>query len=126
MIYWPISAEALDIYIPNASGYIPADGEPAPRLEVRSNVNLNTVTLDWEPDGVTPLYFFRRIQGWTLPEGMAAGEYTYTLRLGEDGKVLSEGLLIVGDYAVPREQYEKTIQYEQYGNETRHDQPKVL
>lgn len=125
MIYWPITADALDCYIPNATGYTPADGDPDLFLELRSNVNLTAVTMTVTPASVTPLYFRFSFDGWTIPDGMVEGEYTYTLRLGEGGVVLGSGLLIVGDYAAEREQYDKSIEYEQYGNESSYQQAEI-
>lgn len=100
--------------IPNATGYTPAADDPALWLEVRNNVGLQVLGNGFEPDEVTPLYFATTGTNWAVPEGMPEGEYTYALRLGAGGKMLSEGLLIVGDYKPARKEYEKTIEYEQY------------
>ena len=49
-----------------------------------------------------------------LPEGLADGEYQYTLK---DGNTLvSQGLLYIGDLK-STSQYEKTIRYKQYESE---------
>lgn len=100
--------------IPNATGYTPAAGDPAPWLEVRNNVGLQVLGNGIEPDEVSPLYFVASFDDWAAPEGMPEGEYTYALRLGAGGKMLSEGLLIIGNYTPTRKEYEKTIEYEQY------------
>lgn len=100
--------------IPNATGYTPAAGDPALWLEVRDNVGLQVYGNGIVPNTITPLYFVESWSDWAVPEGMNEGEYTYTLRLGAGGVVLSEGLLIVGDYKPARTEYEKTIEYEQY------------
>lgn len=114
MIYWPIQADEFTMNIPNATGYTPAAGDPALWLEVRDNVGLQVYGNGFEPDTITPLYIVKSESDWAVPEGMNEGEYTYTLRLGAGGVVLSEGLLIVGDYKPARTEYEKTIEYEQY------------
>lgn len=113
MIYWPTTADEFDAYIPNALAYEPQDGDPTPFLAVRNNVGLDVISADFVFDGVTPLYFFAHFTNWDA--GLTPGEYTYRLTLGGDGKVLSEGLLIVGDYQ-PAEniQYDKPTTYEQY------------
>ena len=116
MIYWPKQADEFTIRIPNATGYIPAAGDPAVWLEIRNNVGLKVYGTGMEPDEITPLYFVKTdVSGWTVPEGAADGEYTYTLRLGAGGIVLSEGLLVVGDYTPERKEYDKKIEYKQYG-----------
>lgn len=49
----------------------------------------------------------------TLPEGLAPGEYEYTLAV--DGTAVSTGLLVVGEYTTDiAGQYDKPIEYEQY------------
>ena len=115
MIYWPREAEEFTMRFPNPLGYTPADGDPALWLEIRNNVGLQVYATGMEPDEITPLYFVKTGSGWTVPEEAADGEYTYTLRLGAGGIVLSQGLLIVGDYKGDREQYETSVNYEQYG-----------
>lgn len=114
MIYWPITADEFDIYIPNALAYEPQDGDPRPVLTVRNNVGLDVVSGEIEFDSVTPLYFFQHRDAWDRSD-MTPGEYTYRLTLGEGGKVLSEGLLIVGEYQPAANiQYDKPTTYEQY------------
>lgn len=113
MIYWPITADEFDLYIPNASGYAPQESDPRPVLTVRSNVGLELEDAEMEFDTVTPLYFFQRWTNWEV--GLVPGEYTYRLTLGAEGRVLSEGILVVGDYK-PADciQYDKPTTYEQY------------
>jgi hypothetical protein len=52
------------------------------------------------------------------PEGLHEGEWEYTLR-DADGLVLSQGLMMVG--AMPADagavQYNREIEYKEYGNE---------
>lgn len=115
MIYWPREAEEFTMRIPNATGYTPAEGDPALWLEVRNNVGLRVFGNGIVPVEVTPLYFEFYQENWGIPEEWATGEYSYTLRLGAGGIVLSQGLLIVGDYKGDREQYETSVNYEQYG-----------
>lgn len=114
MIYWPRIADEFTMRIPNAAGYTPADDDPALWLEVRNNVGLRVFGNGIVPVEVTPLYFVFYEENWAIPEDWATGEYTYALRLGAGGRVLSEGLLIVGDYQAARTEYDKTIEYEQY------------
>lgn len=112
MIYWPREAEDFVTRIPNAAGYVPADGDPALWIEVRNNVGRLSVSGGIARYDVTPLYVEATIGGTdTMPEG----EYTYTVKLGSGGRVISQGLLIVGDYKGDREQYETSVNYEQYG-----------
>lgn len=111
MIYWPKADTELITRIPNATGYAPDGSDPALWLEVRNNVGLLAVCGGLSDYDVTPLYIEATI-GDTAQ--MPEGEYTYALRLGAGGKMLSEGLLIVGDYTPARKEYEKTIEYEQY------------
>lgn len=115
MIYWPIQAEEFTMRFPNATGYTPAAGDPALWLGIRNNVGLQVVDGGWEPDEITPLYFVKTGSGRTIPEDAGEGEYTYTLRLGAGGIVLSEGLLVAGDYTPERKEYDKKIEYKQYG-----------
>ena len=113
MIYWPLQAADFDCKFPNATGYTPAAEDPALWLEVRNNVNQLAASGELEDIEVSPLYITATI-GQT--EQMPEGEYTYTLKLGAGGLVLSSGLIIVGDYTPDRTEFEKTIEYEQYGS----------
>lgn len=113
MIYWPITADEFDIYIPNASGYAPLESDSRPVLTVRSNVDLEVFHSEMEFDTVTPLYFHGHVE--SLDADLAPGEYTYKLALGLGGPVLSEGILVIGDYKPADSiQYETPITYEQY------------
>jgi hypothetical protein len=51
-----------------------------------------------------------------LPEGLHEGEWEYTVTSGE--RVLSQGLLTVGTMPAdkPTVQYNKDIEYKEYGN----------
>lgn len=116
MIYWPNTpGTTWELFIPNPTGYIPADGDdPQAFLTIRNNVGLWDVSGDIIFDSITPSYF--RIS-FTISEDsdpMVPGEYTYRLTQYQDGPVLSEGVLVIGEYQSPTEQYEKTIEYEQY------------
>lgn len=101
--------------IPNASGYTPAADDPALWMEVRNNVGLQEFPGELDGAAVTPMYISMTFDHGLLPDEMPDGEYDYALRLGEDGPVISCGLLIVGDYQ-PAEsiQYDKPTTYEQY------------
>lgn len=111
MIYWPTNSERVTKF-PNAAGYAPTGNDPALWLEVYNNVNLLCVSGGFEPDEVTPLYITKTFGAEELPEG----EYTYSVKYGSGGQVLSCGLIIVGDYTPDRTEFEKTIEYEQYGS----------
>lgn len=118
MLYWPRKADEFTIEIPNAAGYVPGEDDPALWLEVRGNVSLMDFPGGVEGWAVTPLYIAVSFVDWSVPDEAQDGEYNYTLRLGADGPVLSSGLLTIGDYAPERViEYEKTTEYEQYGNE---------
>lgn len=106
MIY--LSDNIADMLIPNVLG---VTGVDAPRLAIINNVGRVEYETEIAFDSISPLYF--AAMGMTFPD-MPAGEYTYRLTDGET--TLSEGLLIVGEYKTDREQYRKTMQYEQYGN----------
>lgn len=47
-----------------------------------------------------------------LPEGVTEGEYEYKASAG--GRVISCGLLIIGDRTAPVEENKHTVEYEQY------------
>lgn len=47
----------------------------------------------------------------SLPEGMTEGEYEYALLA--DSTIVSQGLLVIGDFSSPTE-YNNVIEYEQY------------
>ena len=51
----------------------------------------------------------------SLPEGVAAGEYEYRLTAG--GNLVSTGVMVVKDSRPEEEQYNKTIEYEQYNGQ---------
>lgn len=114
MIYLPRTAENLDVFFPNPSGFVPDEGQAAPgaSVEIVSNVGLMSATIQ----GATRYYhgYIRlNVASLQLPDDLPTGEYTYRV-LREDGAVLSRGLLILGDYAPGAEQYEETIEYVQY------------
>lgn len=112
MIYWPQTDTDFVTRIPNAAGYVPSEGDPALWIEVRNNVGHLAVSGGVADYDVTNLYIEATIGNTAqMPEG----EYTYTLKLGAGGMVISNGLLIVGDYQADREQYETSVNYEQYG-----------
>lgn len=105
MIYWPQNTQ-IETYIPNVLG---VQGVESPYLAIINNVGRKVYEGAVELTRISPLYFVAEIGGVSeLP----AGEYTY--RLTDGDMVLSEGLVIVGEYEVERNEYKKVIEYEQY------------
>ena len=105
------------IYLANTTdpqvAYIPRDTEftGTLSLSLKSTVDLDT---PYVSATVVDLNVFRTVYAVAveLPEGIQPGEYQYTLKAG--GVQVSTGVLVVGEYRLAREQYNKTIQYEQY------------
>ena len=105
------------IYLANTTdaqvAYIPRDTDFAGTLSLslKSTVNLDT---PYTPATVLDLNVFRTVYAVAvaLPEGIQPGEYQYELKAG--GVPVSTGLAVIGEYAQEREQYNKTITYEQY------------
>ncbi len=98
------------IYLDSDTLYIPKPWEApsADRFELVNNVGLQVYSEAVElTEG--PLYFSGQM-AFDLPDG----EYTYRLMAGEE--IISEGLAIKGDYTPDRTEFEKTIEYEQYGS----------
>lgn len=106
MIYLANTTDAQVAYIPRDT-----DLTGTLSLSLKSTVDLDTPYISAT---VLDLNVFRTMYavGVELPEGIQSGEYEYTLRAG--GVQVSTGVLIIGDYAHTREQYNKQITYEQY------------
>lgn len=113
MIYWPLPPAPVRWDFPNSFQLTEEDVPGGLVLEIRSDVGLWTIDGDVAPVTFTPGYIRYEFDQYPVDTLPAEGEYTYILKDG-DGRVLSTGLLIVGDYFPEREQYEKPIQYEQY------------
>lgn len=124
MIYWNTTPGAeYDIAVPNPRGILPEDvAGMALHFEVLGDVSLKQFPSgDFPIDAVTPGWFItHQINAETVAPGdfPPDGEYTYRAYLvpqgGGERILVSEGLVIFGDYHADREQYDKPIQYEQY------------
>ena len=124
MIYWPtIPDYTMVVAFPNSYGFAAAGWEGDPFLVIRNDVGRWVIEGDWALEDVTANYFISR---WDVPDPMPEhyfpprGEYTYELWWGPDTDhrmVVSEGILIIGDYKAKKTEYEQTIYYEQYGQE---------
>lgn len=112
MIYWPQPPAPVQWDFPNSFQLTAEEVPGGLSLELRNDVGLWTIDAELDRLTFTPGYIrfgFNQV----LEDFPTEGEYTYTLKDG-DGRVLSTGLLIAGDYHADREQYDKPIQYEQY------------
>lgn len=115
MIYWPTTPDiSFDIAIPNQYGLTAADIASV-KFVVLNNVGRQVYPSgDFDVDEVTPLWITLH---WTNdgepypPDG----EYTYkAYDAAEGGRLLSEGLLVFGNYRAPHTDYETMTEYEQY------------
>lgn len=115
MIYLPRTAENLDVFFPNPSGFVPDEGQAAPgaSVEIVSNVGLMSATIKGAPRYYHG-YIRLNVASLQLPEELPTGEYTYRVLREDDGGVLSRGLLTLGDTAPGAERYEQKIEYIQY------------
>ena len=106
MIYLNNTTDAQVAYIPRDT-----DFTGTLSLKLKSTVDLDT---PYQSATVLDLNVFRTVYAVavSLPEGIQGGEYQYELSAG--GVTVSTGVLIIGDYAADREQYNKPITYEQY------------
>jgi len=105
MIYLNNTTDAQAVFIPRDT-----DITGPLRLTMRSTVGLEVpVSVAVLDLNVHRLCYHL---GITLPEGIASGEYEYTLT--SDGLVVSTGVVVVADGLTPAGQYNKTITYEQY------------
>jgi hypothetical protein len=71
------------------------------KIILKNSLNLVETELDIRGYDATLNFYKFSLQ---LPEGMKDGEYEYTLE--EDDKVISTGLLQIGDYEPNNKQYE--------------------
>ena len=104
MIYLKNISDAQILMIPRNGGIM--TGEMT--LVMRNTTDLQETTLSVTDLNTSGLYFNLAV---ALPEGLADGEYQYTLK---DGNIqVSCGLLYIGDMQSPS-QYARTITYQQH------------
>ena len=107
MIYLKNISYAQSLMIPRNGGIV--TGEMS--LVLRNTTDQQETTLSVTDLNTSGLYFNLAV---ALPEGIADGEYQYTLK---DGNIqVSCGLLYIGDQQSPS-QDERTITYQQYESE---------
>ena len=107
MIYLSNTTEAQAVFVP-VSITMPAPG--ALTFEMCSTVDLDTPVQAAVVDlRIHALYYDIAV---ALPEGITPGEYEYTL--ASDGTVYSRGLLVVSGGQVGKDEYNESIQYEQF------------
>lgn len=107
MIYLMNISDAQILMIPKNGGIV--TGEMS--LVLRNTTDQQETTLSVTDLNTSGLYFNLAV---ALPEGIADGEYQYTLKNGNIQ--LSCGLLYIGDLQ-SASQYERTITYQQYESE---------
>ena len=107
MIYLKNISDAQILMIPRNGGIV--TGEMS--LVMRNTTDQQETTLSVTDMNTSGLYFHLAV---ALPEGIADGEYQYTLKKGNIQ--VSCGLLYIGDLQSPS-QYERTITYQQYESE---------
>lgn len=107
MIYLTNISDAQILMISRNGGIV--TGEMS--LVLRNTTDQQETTLSVTDLNTSGLYFNLAV---ALPEGIADGEYQYTLKNGNIQ--LSCGLLYIGDLQSPS-QYERTITYQQYESE---------
>ncbi len=107
MIYLKNISYAQSLMIPRNGRIV--TGEMS--LVLRNTTDQQETTLSVTDLNTSELYFNLAV---ALPEGIADGEYQYTLKNGNIQ--VSCGLLYIGDLQNPS-QYERTITYQQYESE---------
>ena len=107
MIYLKNISDAQILMIPRNGGIV--TGEMS--LVMRNTTDLQETTLSVTDLNTSGLYYNLAV---ALPEGIADGEYQYTLK--DSNIQVSCGLLYIGDLQSPS-QYERTITYQQYESE---------
>ena len=107
MIYLKNISYAQSLMIPRNGGIV--TGEMS--LVLRNTTDQQETTLSVTDLNTSGLYFNLAV---ALPEGIADGEYQYTLKNGNIQ--VSCGLLYIGDLQ-SASQYERTITYQQYESE---------
>ena len=107
MIYLTNISDAQILMIPRNGGIV--TGEMS--LVLRNTTDQQETTLSVTDLNTSGLYFHLAV---ALPEGIADGEYQYSLKAGNIQ--VSCGLLYIGDLQ-SASQYERTITYQQYESE---------
>ena len=107
MIYLKNISDAQILMIPRNGGIV--TGEMS--LVMRNTTDQQETTLSMTDLNTSGLYYNLAV---ALPEGIADGEYQYTLK--DSNIQVSCGLLYIGDLQSPS-QYERTITYQQYESE---------
>lgn len=107
MIYIKNTTDAQTMFVPRNGEAVSGDMD----LHVRNTTDQVEFTIPVTDLGTSGLYFN---VAFSLPEGIAVGEYEYRLKSGLI--VLSCGLLFIGDLIRPG-QHEETIKYRQYESE---------
>ena len=105
MIYLNNTTEAQVVYIPRDTDFSGTLQFTA-RSTVGLDIPISATMLDLR---VHRLCYALAV---TLPEGIATGEYEYTLKAG--GEKVSTGVLVVRDGLTKPGQYNQSITYEQY------------
>ena len=117
MLYWPLPPASVEWDFPNnysLTGEEEATGTIT--LELRNDVGRWSFDGDIDPVDFTPGYIRFGFDQQPEDSYPAEGEYTYILTDG-DGRILSTGLIIVGDYTPDRSENDTTIEYNQYGQD---------
>lgn len=105
MIYLENTTDAQPLFVPRSRADVTGDLV----LKMRSTVGLETV-VDVEAIDLNTSALYYRL-AVALPEGIAQGEYEYTL--SDDTGALSTGIAYVGTLTRPV-QHDTPITYEQY------------
>lgn len=105
MLYLQNTQEAQELFVPK-NGIVPP-GEVI--FKAKSTIDLETM-IDVEVVDLNISTIFMLLSV-ILPADLVVGEYEYSVQVGD--QIISSGLLVIGEFAKP-DQYEKTIQYEQY------------
>ena len=108
MLYLQNTQEAQELFVPK-NGIVPP-GEVI--FKAKSTIDLETM-IDVEVVDLNISTIFMLLSV-ILPADLVVGEYEYSVQVGD--QIISSGLLVIGEFAKP-DQYEKTIQYEQYNAE---------
>ena len=105
MLYLQNTQEAQELFVPK-NGIVPP-GEVI--FKAKSTIDLETM-IDVEVVDLNISTIFMLLSV-ILPADLVVGEYEYSVQVGD--QIISSGLLVIGEFDKP-DQYEKTIQYEQY------------
>lgn len=106
MIYLVNTTEAQEVQIPNNG----AEVSGGLHMMIKSTIDKTERMMDVADLALSSLYHSIAV---SLPSRTASGEYEYAL--ADDDKVLATGLLVVG-YEANVDEYNKTIEYEQYNS----------